>query len=135
MRPMSHRDYVYTPISDEKRERMRATQRRRLGIPKGHVRIYGVHVPEGAEQPLRYWASWVANKFNFAAATAFVLRASQHGWRIAKPSPDQGDNPIKVDWAVVAALKDEGMDNQEIASAFGASLPYFEQEARRRGLG
>jgi hypothetical protein len=44
---MGDPNYVYRPLSKERRDRMRATSLRNRGIPKGHHSVYGVNVPDG----------------------------------------------------------------------------------------
>jgi hypothetical protein len=69
---MGHPLYQYRPHSPEAKRRMSMSQRRRLGIPYGHVQIYGAHIPEQFAAPLRYWATWMAWKFGREEAEAFI---------------------------------------------------------------
>lgn len=46
MRPMGHPEYVYTPHSSERRQRMSVAQRERMGIPPGFRKIAGEIVAE-----------------------------------------------------------------------------------------
>jgi hypothetical protein len=59
---------------------MSVAHRRRLGIPDGHVQIYGEYVPEQHAEPLRYWAYWIAWKMGRPAAERFVLTQSRRGY-------------------------------------------------------
>lgn len=89
MRPwIGHPNYVYTPWSEERRAKMRSVHRRRLGIPEGCVRIYGIDVPAEMDKPLRNYASWVKQKKGFNAARFFVRKAVAQG-KITKPTPNR----------------------------------------------
>jgi hypothetical protein len=89
---MGHPLYAYTPHSAERRQRMSVSHRKRLGIPYGHVQIYGEHVPEQFAEPLRYWATWIAWKFGREDAELFVrgqkrrdypdLEQLEEAWRL-----------------------------------------------------
>lgn len=131
MRQMGALDYVYTPISDEKRRRMQVAHRRRLGIPDDHCLIYGVHVPEQFEKPYRYWASWIAAKRGFEAATEFVKRAKASNFSgIAKPSPDRCGPADAVDYGLVRELLNEGASVDEVAEFLGRSANYMRSVLR-----
>lgn len=64
----------YRPVTTEKRKRMRDAQLKRLGIPQGQRRLYGVIVPEGIANKLRPWATELASKHGYQDAQAFVKR-------------------------------------------------------------
>jgi hypothetical protein len=69
---MGHPLYVYTPRSAASVAKQRASFMRTLGIPEGHVRIYGEHIPDVHAEPLRYWAAWLAWKLGRTEAESFV---------------------------------------------------------------
>jgi hypothetical protein len=70
----------YRPASQLARQRMSVSHRRRLGIPDGHVQIYGEHVPFEHADPMRYWAYWIAWKLGRPFAERFVRRQVGHGY-------------------------------------------------------
>lgn len=69
---MGHPYYVYTPRSAESIAKQRASMLRRLGIPDGFRRVYGVHVPEQIAPELRKYAADIARRHGFNAAHDFV---------------------------------------------------------------
>jgi hypothetical protein len=66
-------DYVYTPRTPESIAKQRASLMRRLGIPDGFRRVYGVHVAEAIAPELRKYAADIARRHGFSAAHHFVL--------------------------------------------------------------
>lgn len=88
MRPgILHPNYVYRPASDRARARMSVSQRRRLGIPDGYVRIYDVHILAERAEPLRTYAADVARLRGYQAANAFVLSAVASNHEPERPFP------------------------------------------------
>lgn len=64
--------YYYKARTPEQRHRLSLVHKKRLGIPPNCVGIYGIHVPEDREHPLRNYASWVRQKRGLEAAKRFV---------------------------------------------------------------
>jgi hypothetical protein len=85
-RSMAHPDYVYTPRTPEVRAKLSLVHKSRLGIPPDCVRIYGIHVPNEMEQPLRSYASWMNQKKGIDAARRFIRKALEEG-RVRRPAP------------------------------------------------
>lgn len=81
-RSMGDPNYKYRPLSAEQRQKQSESQRARLGIPAGHCRIYGVHVPLQIADKVRPLATEIAGKQDFEAAHAFVQRLAENEWRI-----------------------------------------------------
>ena len=73
--------HEYRPQTAEHRAKLSAAQRQRLGLPEGHRRVYGVHVPETVAEKLRPLATEVAAKKGYDAAHDFVAEAEANGWR------------------------------------------------------
>jgi hypothetical protein len=82
----------YRPASLLARQRMSVSQRRRLGIPDGHVQIYGEHIPDEHADPLRYWAYWIAWKMGRPWAERFVKRQKYRGYPDIAFIRDQWDH-------------------------------------------
>jgi hypothetical protein len=81
VKPMGHADYQYQPRSEKSRAKQSVTVRKRLGIPPGHRRVYGVHVPEAIAEKIRPLATEIAGKQGFEAAKAFVAEAEANDWK------------------------------------------------------
>lgn len=93
MIPMLDPRYVYTPRSDAVRRRQSDASKRRLGIPIGHVRLWGVHVPNDHAETMRAYAGWIRQKEGIEAAVSFLEVARVNEWQAEKPSPDK----VRVD--------------------------------------
>jgi hypothetical protein len=113
MRSMGHPDYKYTPVSAEKRARMSAAHKRRLGIPEGHSRLYGMHVPVADANAVRSDATWLANKEGWEAAQALIRRARE------------------VDWDLIGEMLLEGTTLAEIGEFFGMPEWFVERQTKR----
>ena len=82
MRPMIHPLYVYREQSDDHRQKLSDAHRKRLGIPEGHARVYGVHVPFEFVGRVRPYATELARLRGYEAAQAFVKRSEANGWGV-----------------------------------------------------
>lgn len=109
MRSMGDPLYVYTPWSEERREKMSKLHKRRLGIPDGHIRLYGIHIPEDEGRRLAKHAQNVARLNGYDAAVEFI----------------KSDKP---DWELVEELIAEQMTLKEVADFFKVPVWYLEKE-------
>lgn len=134
MRPWFHPLYAYTPRSAASRAKQRASLMRRLGIPPGFRRVYGVFVPEELWQPLQYRASFIAKRRGYDSAREFVLSCEASGWvyEYIPPAPPKGGrNEYWADWKLAKALHENGVTIDEIAEYFNMA-PKRVASARRR---
>lgn len=132
---MGHPLYVYTPRSPKVIARQRAALMRRLGIPDGHRRVYGVFVPEEHWQPLQYRATFISKRRGYDSAREFVLSCEAAGWEyeyIPPAPPKGGRNEHWADWKLAKALHEEGVSVQEIADFFTMDLARVERARRKR---
>jgi hypothetical protein len=111
-RSMAHPDYVYRPVSDEKKARMSAAHKARLGIPAECHRVYGVLVPNERADRMRAYALIIAGLKGYEAARSFVSAAAADQWEIERPSiTARGQR----DWSLYRELLAEGMTREEVA--------------------
>lgn len=66
--------YVHKPLSEERRQKLRAAMLKRLGIPEGHCSIYGVIVPIHLREEIRKALGQTAKKHGKEAAKSLVER-------------------------------------------------------------
>jgi hypothetical protein len=53
MKSIGSPGWVYRPLSEKRKAKMRDANLFRLGIPKGHHRLYGVNVPDAIHPAIR----------------------------------------------------------------------------------
>src|SRR5690349_16247955 len=112
MIPIGDPRFVYRPLGEVARQRLSAAQRKRLRIPDGFARVYGVHVPLERAATVRAYAAEMARLRGFSAAHDFVLESERRNWlvpnerltleRIRKDDPRYAYRPRS--WRIVAAL-------------------------------
>lgn len=112
MRSMGSPDYVYTPWSDSRRAKMAAIHRRRLGIPDGCSRLYGIHVPTEFANDIRDDAAWIANEIGWDAAQDFIRKVAD------------------IDWSLVEELYQEHTSYRQLAELCGVPSWYVEKRTR-----
>lgn len=91
MRSMGHPHFEYRPWPQERRAKLSAIHRSRLGIPDGHARVYGVHVPLECADALRPYAGDLARLRGYDAAHQFMKNAAHRRWAVPqdRPSPEK----------------------------------------------
>lgn len=116
MRSMGHPDYVYRPISDERRRKLSLAQKGRLGIPDGFHRVRGTLVPDEHFHRISSWANAVCRYLGQEEAEIFVADAEKAEWQIEKPKYSTWG---LRDWALYRDLIAEGMTREEVAGYAG----------------
>lgn len=74
MIPMGDPRYVHKPLSEERRQKLRNAQLKRLGTPEGHCSIYGVVVPIHLREEIRKALGQTAKKHGKEVAKRTVER-------------------------------------------------------------
>lgn len=80
-RSMGHPDYVYRPLSEETKARMRAAARARRGTPPDCRVVYGEIFPDRSALRLMRLLGRIAQKFGNDAARAAATDIKQNGIR------------------------------------------------------
>lgn len=129
MKSMGHPDYVYTPRPSEVRAKMSRAHRSRLGIPDGHVRVYGVFVPEKQASTIRPYATEMSRLFGYERAHQWVASAASSAWLVDMPRLT--DEKKLIDWELVGELLSESMTLEEVAAFINSPLYYVEEKTKK----
>lgn len=116
MRSMGHPNYVYRPLSEEGRAKLREAHRKRLGNRKGYYCVYGVQVPEQFKERIRSYAAIVSSFRDYQTAAEFVKDAQKANWEVPRPNYSAWD---ERDWQLYRELIGEGMSRSDVAKYAG----------------
>lgn len=90
MRRMCDPGYVYTPISAERREKLRESHRKRLGNKRGHHQLYGIQVPDNILPAVRKFIAPLRRDGTDPITITIVIRLLiQQRWLLA-------DRPARI---------------------------------------
>lgn len=87
MRPtIGSPDFIYKPMSEERRAKLREVHRKRLGNKPGHHRLYDVQVPDKILPDVRRLiAPMVRNGVDMVTVGIIIRLLIQRRWLLADP--------------------------------------------------